>query len=265
MCHGLSPHLTLDRFRTYLQIASEMGFSSINYDQLYAWMTGTGTLPKHPILFDFDHPMLNIRTDIFPLMQEFGFTGNWFINSGCYDEAFYKTKAAAGENLLASWEQVGQVMGAGWTIGAHTHSHPDLSDLAERDPTGEIIADEMDKNNQLLKKYLGLDAQYFAFTGGASGLTWSASADREAKKRYRLGRLWIVGQPVKVAGQLIPYGEFVGVSGPDEQDGGPPLASRYITKNTPLFKLPSMELEMALIYKPDQFKQYLVKSMASMI
>ena len=260
MCHGLNAGLTLERFRHYLQIASDFGFSSINYDQLYDWLMGKAVLPARPIMFDFDHPVRNIRTEIFPLMEEFGFKGNLFVNSGFYDQTCDDIAAKSGEPYCATWDQVGELMDSGWTIGAHTHTHPDLSDLAETDTSGELIGAEMDLNNELLKKNLGLTAKYFAFTGGSTGLTWSKVADQEAKKRYKLGRLWIVGQPVKADGKMVRYADFVGVSGPDKDDGGPPDLARYITRETPHFRLPSMELQQALIYEPAAFRQYLSKA-----
>ena len=258
MCHGLNSGLRLERFAEYLEITSQLGFTSINYDQLYDWLLFDKPLPNRPIMFDFDHPILNIYTEIFPLMKRHNFTGNLFVNTGFYDGACEKVAFETGHPYCASWDQIGEMKAAGWTIGAHTHTHPDLSDLASADPTGELIGAEMDKNNGLLEKHLGEYPKYFAFTGGQTGLTWSKTADIEAKKRYRLGRLWTVGLPVKADGEMIRYADFVGVPGPDEADGGPPYDARYITKNTPLFKLPSMELQQALIYEPEEFRQYLM-------
>jgi len=39
-------------------------------------------------------------------------------------------------------------------------------------------------------------------------------------------------------------------------DGGPPLAARYITRESPPYRLPSMELQR-LIYQPAAFRAYL--------
>ena len=147
-------------------------------------------------------------------------------------------------------------MTSGWTIGAHTHTHPNLSSLALTDPGGQAILAEMDTNDALLEEHLGLRPQYFAFTGTSTGSTWSTVADMEAKKRYKLGRLWIIGDKCEIDGKVERYADFVGATGPDEADGGPPHAARYITRNTPLFRLPSMELER-LIYEPEAFRQYL--------
>jgi len=42
---------------------------------------------------------------------------------------------------------------------------------------------------------------------------------------------------------------------PDEQDGGPPSAAHYITREMDPYLLPSMELQ-ALVYAPDAFRAY---------
>lgn len=256
MCHGINTHLTLERFKQYLSIASDLGFSAINYDQLYAWLTNTGSLPERPIMFDFDHPVLSVPAEIFPAMQEYGYVGNLFVNTGYFDLTCQEISTKAGRPMCARWEQINELSQAGWTIGAHTHTHPNLSELVKTDPSGEIIRAEMEKNDRLIKNNLGLTPEYFAFTGNATGSTWSSIAAREAKKRYKLGRLWIIGPNCEADGKTMGYAELVNAAGADEADGGPPYASRYITKSTPFFKLPSMELQ-ALIYEPDAFRQYL--------
>jgi len=266
MCHGITDRLTLDRFEQYLRIASELGFSTISYDQLYLWLTGAGTLPAHPLMIDVDHPVRSVSTDIFPLMREYGFTGNLFINTAYFGEVcgntfdlFGRTRGNsvdAGQPMCATWDQIHQLMTSGWTIGAHTHTHPNLSELSLTDPAGQVLRAEMDTNDALLEEYLGLRPEYFAFTGNSTGVTWSTVADIEARKRYRLGRLWIIGNKCEIDGKVERYADFVGATGADEADGGPPHAARYITRNTPLFRLPSMELER-LIYEPEAFRQYL--------
>ena len=55
---------------------------------------------------------------------------------------------------------------------------------------------------------------------------------------------------------MILYADLVGVDGPDEADGGPPNAARYITRESDPCRLPSMELQ-ELLYEPEAFKSYL--------
>ncbi len=75
MCHGVSERLTIERFNKYFEIASSLGFSSINYSQVENWLSNDVAPPNKPIAFDFDHPVRSIYTDIFPIMKRYGFTG----------------------------------------------------------------------------------------------------------------------------------------------------------------------------------------------
>ena len=260
MCHGINERLTLERFEQYLRIARDLGFSTINYDQLYLWLTGDGRLPDRPLMFDVDHPVGSVASDMAPLMRRYGFTGNLFVNTGYFRESCGNTLVDARQPRCATWDQIRQLMASGWTIGAHTHTHPNLSELSLSDPDGEALRSEMDTNDAWLEEHLGLRPQYFAFTGNATGVTWSTVADLEAKRRYRLGRLWIIGSQCETDGTVERYADFVEASGPDEADGGPPHAARYITQDTPLFRLPSMELER-LIYEPEAFREYLTRAL----
>jgi hypothetical protein len=99
-----------------------------------------------------------------------------------------------------------------------------------------------------------LDAEVvdFAFTG----TTWSQLAEDEVRERYRFGRLWVTGAHYDTEHGRVRLADLVGVSGPDELDGGPPFAARYITKRSHPYRLPSMELE-CLIYEYDAFRGYL--------
>ena len=65
ICHGIRPAaagalrnpLPEERFDTLMRTAAEVGFQSINYDQLAAWRQGTSSLPERSIMIDFDHPL----------------------------------------------------------------------------------------------------------------------------------------------------------------------------------------------------------------
>ena len=60
----------------------------------------------------------------------------------------------------------------------------------------------------------------------------------------------------QVDGEKMRYAEWVGLDGEDEQDGGPPMPARYITKESNPYRLPSMDLQ-ELIYAPETFRKYL--------
>ena len=262
MCHGVNtkrePPLDTEHFANCFRIASEMGFESISYDQLAAWKGGESEVPQRPIMFDFDHPAKSIRHEIHPIMQEHGFEGNLFINTGAVEGMYSKPMPDFETREWMTWGEIGELMDAGWHIGSHTHTHPNLSDLSMKDPSGEAVREELVKCDEILERQLGVRSRDFAFTG----TTWSAVAESEVQRRYRFGRLWIIGSTYQADGGEIRYADLVGVCGPDESDGGPPCAARYITEQTHPYRLPSMELEY-LIYGYDAFRSYLLGSSES--
>ena len=161
------------------------------------------------------------------------------------------------ENMFyMKWDQLKDLVDGGWHIGAHTYRHYGMDYLAKKDPSGALIREELQKADEMLEENLGIAPRDFAFTG----TTWSQVAEHEVKKRYRFGRLWIIGAHYDTGEGQVRYADLVGDPGDDEEDGGPPVAARYITLQTHPYRLPSMELEY-LIFEYDAFRDYLLKAL----
>jgi len=195
-------------------------------------------------MFDFDHPDWSIVKVILPIMQQFGYTGNLFVNTSPMEKEH--------NDAYMNWDDIECLTAAGWHIGSHTHHHYDLDYLARKDPSGGLIREELEKCDDLLRRHLGIIPKDFAYTS----TTWSRVAETEVKKRYRFARLWIIGTHYKTDEGEIRYADLVGASGKDEEDGGPPHEVRYITEDTDPFRLPSMELEY-LIFEFNAYRRYL--------
>jgi len=240
----LVPVLVRRALSSLRRAAREDSDHSISYDDLADWRNGNAALPERPIMFDFDHPAKSIRHTIWPIMQRSAFKGNLFINTGPMEKT--------GDDRWMTWEEIKELMAAGWHIGSHMHTHYNLSYLAKKDPAGALIREQLEKCDGILRKHLGIVSRDFAYTS----TTWSSVAENEVKKRYRFARLWITGADYHTDTGPIRYADLVGAPGADEQDGGPPFAARYITQDTPHYKLPAMEFEF-LIYEHNAFRRYL--------
>jgi peptidoglycan/xylan/chitin deacetylase (PgdA/CDA1 family) len=212
MCHGTRDEgefpLSRHHLATLVGIAAELGFSSVDYDQLAAWRTEGAALPEQPIMFDFDHPVRSML-ECHQVLSEHGYAGNLFVNTGPMEGEGYGTETM-------TWEEIGTLAEAGWHIGAHTVTHPNLSKLVAEDPRGERLQWELETCDATLVRELGITPRDFAFTG----TSWSSTAERKVMERYRFGRLWIIGSQYQADGRAIRYAELVGVAGDDEADGG---------------------------------------------
>ena len=195
------------------------------------------------------------------MLDRYGFKGNLFFNTGPMDELCSRPLPADSEPTTMTWDEVRELMANGWHPGAHTVTHPNLSELHVEDPSGLKIAAELDQCNETLQRELGRPMRDFAFTGTSC----SSSAEREVMKRYRFGRLWIrrvdtaereSPSDYEVDGRTIRYAEYVGSDEPNDGDGGPPMSTRYITEESNPYRLPSMELQSSLMYESESFRRY---------
>ncbi len=256
MCHGIRSQgdkpLTADYLDLLVAIASELGFASIDYDDLAGWWHGTSELPPRPIMFDFDHPVTSMRYEVFDALNRYGYHGNLFINTAGIEAMHDGPIPDRAEREFMTWDEVGELVAAGWHIGAHTVNHPNLSSLSQEDPSGEKVRAELAECDATIERRLGVKPRDFAFTG----TSWSSTAEKAVMERYRFGRLWIIGNMYQVDGVSMRYAELAGVDGPDEADGGPPHGARYITRASNPYRLPSMEIQ-GLIHTPAAFRSYL--------
>ncbi|MCH2202555.1 MAG: polysaccharide deacetylase family protein [Fuerstiella sp.] len=262
MCHGIrsggEKPLTADHLDRLVSIASEMGFASIDYDDLDLWRHKDKELPLRPILFDFDHPVTSMRYEVFDVLSRYGYHGNLFINTAGIEAMHAGQIPERGERDFMTWDEIGELVAAGWHIGAHTVNHPNLSSLSQEDPTGDRILAELVECDATIERRLGIKPRDFAFTG----TSWSRTAESAVMQRYRFGRLWIIGSTYQVDGRSIRFAELIGIDGPDEADGGPPHAARYITRTSNPYRLPSMEIQ-GLIHSPSAFRSYLEGALPS--
>ena len=64
--------------------------------------------------------------------------------------------------LYLNWDELQEMIEGGMTIGSHSHSHPDLSELDEAKQSNEITL-----SKQLLEKYLNCSITQFCYPYGA--------------------------------------------------------------------------------------------------
>lgn len=80
------------------------------------------------------------------------------------------------EALPLTWDQVGEMVDTGLvTVGAHTHSHPDLRRLRSSE-----VGEELDTSNRLIEERTGVRPRHFTYPWG----WWSRDADLLVRDRY---------------------------------------------------------------------------------
>lgn len=141
-----------DLFRDHMQYLREQGYTTISLYQLDNALLYGEALPSKPIILTFDDGYKDHYVTVFPLLQELGFTGTFFIITGRPDEA--------DPNYL-TWAQIRQMSQAGMSMEAHSKTH---QDLRERDY--DFLVYELLGSIQSIEAYTGQEPHMFAYPVG---------------------------------------------------------------------------------------------------
>ncbi len=143
-------------FAEQLDLLKSRGYQAINTRDLLAGLQGTKKLPAKPIMLTFDDGYRTVFDYAFPLLRQRGFVG-----VACIYPSLIGSKAAM------SWEQMAQLASAGWTIEAHSHSHPDLGKLPTDGAARAAFLDrEILSPKQVIERTLGNKCLFFTWPFG---------------------------------------------------------------------------------------------------
>jgi len=144
--------VTPENFREQMTYLAENGYTPIDLYQLSAATTSQMDLPEKPVLLTFDDGYLDNYENAFPILQEFGFTGTFFIITELADQ---------GAEGYANWEQLEEMAAAGMRIESHTKSHPDLTTLSRDGIIYQVLGSQ-----ETIAAHIGYQPRYLCYPGG---------------------------------------------------------------------------------------------------
>lgn len=168
--HGYQMEVTLENFRKQL---SWLGSNRQIVDLDTAWRSWGDPGSRYLTALTFDDGYRDLFTTAYPLM----------LDVACPFVLYLSTSFIAGSDDGAvsppdalTWSDIEEMLASGlMTLGAHTHTHPDLRSLSE-----EEVEDELGTSDDIIERRLGLKPRHFAYPYGF----WSESADRPVRRRY---------------------------------------------------------------------------------
>lgn len=150
--YRLDLSVTPDNFRDQLAWLRDNGYTAIDYYDLTMAIVGYSELPEKPVLLTFDDGYLDNYTNAFPLLQEYGFKGTFFVITEFID---------SGREGYMTWPMIEEMARAGHRIESHSRTHPDLT---EKDRDGLIW--ELLGSQQTIAAHIGYTPRYFCYPGG---------------------------------------------------------------------------------------------------
>jgi peptidoglycan/xylan/chitin deacetylase (PgdA/CDA1 family) len=138
-----------DVFAAEMRALRKAGYTAVTLQQVWeAWAEG-GPLPRKPIVLTFDDGYLSHFTHAKPVLRALGWPG-----------VLYLTTRNIGPDGLTV-RQLRSLIKAGWEIGSHTLTHPDLTTLDDA-----ALAHELRESRRVLRRRLGVEATVFAYPAG---------------------------------------------------------------------------------------------------
>jgi peptidoglycan/xylan/chitin deacetylase (PgdA/CDA1 family)/glycosyltransferase involved in cell wall biosynthesis len=157
--------ITKSDFRRHLEHFRSKGLTTITFKEYLEFASGERDLwgfPDRPIILTFDDGYKDNFVNLLPMMNEFGFKGVLFLlGDASADYNFWDADGGDHYDPLMTLEEKKAFVEAGWEIGAHSMTHPDLTALDVDQARWEI-----EESKRRLQTDLGTEVISFAYPGG---------------------------------------------------------------------------------------------------
>jgi len=144
--------LSPEAFEEQLQYLVEEGHTSLALSDLVHHLARGAALPTKPIILTFDDGYRDVYVEAFPLLQEYGMIGTFFLITEFIDEAYTE---------YLSWAQVREMHRAGMQFGSHSYSHPDL-----RGQSAEYLVWQIVGSQEAIEQRIQEPVRFFSYPSG---------------------------------------------------------------------------------------------------
>jgi len=138
-------------------------FNIVSLPEFYRIRYDKKDLPEKLAMVTFDDGYKDNYKYAFPILNKYGIKATIFVTTGFVNDEIDITKdhiAYRGLKPL-SWEQIKEMSKSGLSFGAHTHTHPILTEISLESAEKEII-----QSRNVLKERLGDSIELFAYPLG---------------------------------------------------------------------------------------------------
>lgn len=152
-----------DLFARQMADVAESGFRGVSLRDAIAERSATGSWPERMAVITFDDGFASLHEHAMSILKSHGFTATVYLVAdyvGLTND-WETPPDGLGRRPILTWEQVEELHGGGWEIGAHTRTHPDLRGLSDA-----ALEEEIAGSRRALEQQLGRTVESFAYPYG---------------------------------------------------------------------------------------------------
>ena len=156
---GVEPTLTItpEQFDHQLNWLKSHGYTTISALHLHEVLKGRTVMPPQPVLLTFDDGYKDLCEFVFPALLARGFTATVLLVTGRLGEASSWDETAGWASLpLMSREDVRKWAEQGIDFGAHSRTHPSLTEISDEALVPELSGSAADLHQILQKEVICL-------------------------------------------------------------------------------------------------------------
>jgi peptidoglycan/xylan/chitin deacetylase (PgdA/CDA1 family) len=163
-CNGHWTCVGVTNFRKQLEMIDRWGFTPITFEDYRLFRRGELSLPRKPIILTFDDGYLDTYTFAYPILREFGVKAVVFVVAEQRVESNYWDRHLnVSAAPLMKRHHILEMHEAGFEIGSHSLTHPNLTQLPE-----DQAWEEVSRSRILLEILLNATVSTFAYPYGAT-------------------------------------------------------------------------------------------------
>jgi peptidoglycan/xylan/chitin deacetylase (PgdA/CDA1 family) len=185
-----------ERFHAQMSVLVERGYSVLSMEALIAWTRCVQPIRSPAVVLTFDGGYRSQLDNALPTLEALRLPATFFPLSAGLDDA-----EISGRDLA-------ELAARGYTIGCHTHTHPDLTTLSPDELEREVAG-----SKRVLEDAVGRPVTAFCYPDGvrnsrvaaavrnagfAVAFTIDLGGVSAVDDPYQLGRIPILGEPGRV-------------------------------------------------------------------
>lgn len=141
-----------ERFEAHLQYLQEQGYTTVTLSDIYETLSVGRLLPPRPIVLTFDDGYKDAYTHVLPLLQKYGFIGEFFLLT---------TPPDSDHPAYVSWAEAKEMNDAGMSIQAHGRDHVDLTNRSNAFLVFQVLG-----AREAIEAHVGQPVRFFCYPSG---------------------------------------------------------------------------------------------------